>query len=777
MFKFILFFIVSILVAKSAFAQGGEFTAFDLYLGDVYKGLVTAHYTENSVTIENTSEIPEILQVDKDKEKILPLFTGTIEGTREVPDVGNVIVDTNTFKVTVYLNEEFHSMEKSSEYALLKSTESVAAIRSEISGFHFTEEERSSDVYRTFNDISAGDSWIRSIYSQDQEGEKIIDEVSANTIIGRWKASGGYLQTLGKQLVPSTFYSGVSLKTEPLLLKGSDALRGSHFYIFVPTTSKVEFYKEGALIDVQVISAGRKEVDTTRFPQGSYFVDVVINDATGLRKERQFFAKSGFLTTRGAPQFQFDVGKLRIRDDVLDTSYYQALTEWRVLDPVQLNLTSFGTEDKQTGVVGFNTVIQDYLLFGASSLSTNSKRGYSIGGGGPIFGVSVSGDYEKSEVLAIDELELQQLAGDVVTPIDSFLSRRVLDEGIRKNLTVSKWIGDLELRYNYTSIERDDKQDFKTRGPTARYRIKEDFKDSLYLEFAKQDTNTNDVTLSYLTWQRRLLPITTTINAGMSEQDGKRTLATKAGLQYFDLESRSGRGIVSKVEIESRQDPESERVGTGFADLSYGTQYGGFIASGGKVRAPSTSATSSMVGGNLTITLDRHGNLATGPGNLGDALVVVDLKNKDEKAFTDVIFDGQAVRSIEGSQKVIFGIAPYQDYYVRIRPSDNGPIIDYDNTTYKVNLYPGHVQYLDFNLTRVFVAIGKLTDKTGNPLGFKRIKGANDFPLTSEDGSFQIEINGKEDLSIELDSGTCKFKLPPHEENEYYFDYGDVICE
>ena len=777
--------LIALLFVSVAHAEQ-EYTAFDFYIGDDFKGLVPTYYTDETIRIENPLDAIKISGLDASQAELIELLRGEFPFTKEKDNVGKLIADPKTFRIVLLPDPRFLKIKGREGKGVLSNTSDKSAIRSDLQFLHFqTQDSQQIGQYRILNDFSAGKAWVNSDLEFIDSGpyKNKVNDASLNYIFGRWQSSAGYLQSIGRQLTPSAKIAGVTLRTEPLLLSGSDQLRGSNMVLYVPTRARVEFFRNGVLIDTQVLSSGYQEVDTARFPQGSYYVDIIIRGLAGTSRERKFFAKSGFLTTRGAPQFRLDLGELRSNESVLDIPYYQGSAEFRVNNFAQLNLSSFGTDSKQSYVAGFNAVYGNFLVTGAASRASNRKTGLAFGGGGQLFGLNFSGDYEKSEQVSIDELErieFDQTRNSVETP---FLQERLGSEGRRYTATVSKFFDNLELRYNYSYISADPDpaapdaiSDYVTHGPTIRYRVVQSDADTVFLELSSLKTDDVDNHFALLSWQHRFIPWTTDSSIGFRNKNGKTDPVARGVVQYDTIQPRSGQGVRARGDfIAQKQD--NAKMESGSFDIRAGSTYGGLTALGNGTNSDSSSQSSWAVGGNLSIAKGSGGGLATGPAGLGQSLLVVDLDNEDDEAITDILVDGQSINQIKGSGRYILGISPYQKVNVRIRPSEISPLTRYDVKSRDVLLYPGSVQTEKFKIEKVFLAIGNIVDENNTPLAMKRISGLQDYPLTEEGGYFQAEVTGGERIEIDIDNNKkCSVQLPKVENKQYYHDFGALIC-
>jgi hypothetical protein len=103
-------------------------------------------------------------------------------------------------------------------------------------------------------------------------------------------------------------------------------------------------------------------------------------------------------------------------------------------------------------------------------------------------------------------------------------------------------------------------------------------------------------------------------------------------------------------------------------------------------------------------------------------------------------------------------------------------LVDYDAAAHEVTLFPGNVAKRVWKINKVYVLIGRLVDEQGNPIAKERVRGAEGYGFTEEDGSFQVEVTGLTPLSVSSRRHNCTLDLSLTQEPEFYLDVGDVVC-
>jgi hypothetical protein len=78
-----------------------ETTAFDLYIGDRYSGLILADYSDDWFEISVVGDALDQLERVKEPERLRPLLEGRIPGKRELEGVGVVSYDLSSFRIII----------------------------------------------------------------------------------------------------------------------------------------------------------------------------------------------------------------------------------------------------------------------------------------------------------------------------------------------------------------------------------------------------------------------------------------------------------------------------------------------------------------------------------------------------------------------------------------------------------------------------------------------------------------------------------------------------
>ncbi|NMC63580.1 MAG: hypothetical protein GYA55_10495, partial [SAR324 cluster bacterium] len=365
-------------------------TVFDLYLNDTPIGNILANFSDTWFEIDSPGDVVEQLQskITGGELKLQELCTGKIMGRREMPEIGSVIFDPNTFRIILSIDPKYLKVGGVSRSNLLPDPERALAIQQGVqitsSGNTSAFPASSSLSHRTR--FSLGKSFLRGegTFNQDNSNSGdsgdgssyTLTELSAGTFWGAVRQDLGLLRSSGTRLVGSVEYAGTKVENTDQVLVDQDLVRGSPIRIFVPSRSRVEFFQGSRLLDSQILNAGLQEIDTSSFPQGSYDVEVRIHESSGnIIQERHFFAKSGLLAVQARPVITLEGGRLRNSSDLEEGYVYHGGLRWRALSFLQLEPAFFGSDTVKIGSLDLTGILGQTTFFLSGAYGSDKSKG------------------------------------------------------------------------------------------------------------------------------------------------------------------------------------------------------------------------------------------------------------------------------------------------------------------------------------------------------------------------------------------------------------------
>ena len=772
-----------VLPTDTVLAEETEEAAFDVFLGKEYRGLLAAKYSPDIkstwVEVSNPRDVLSLVPALKDPEKLVRLLSQRISKEASDDEIGSVVVSPKSFSISLTIKpEELVGTSLGDNGKLLKVDETLS-FRQDLTGSLIAGAQNAKTLTSTtaFN-FSHG--WLYSNFAQFSEGRANLQELTANSKVGRYRVSAGGIRTPGYQLQPSLDLYGMGIGTVTELLPLDRALRGNQLKIFVPVPGRVEFFRSGALIDSQLLQYGLQEIDTTRFPDGGYYIDIVYPGANGgNQREKRYFSRSGLLVPRGYPSLTFNAGTLRDQFTQLDTQAATTHLEWRLLDWLQLELGGYSLESKSAGIAGFRGIVGDTVFGSSVAAPSGGDLGYSFLLTGSLLGVGFGGTYEKSSFLDLPLEDTLEVQNPINLPVNQSGQReRFLRAGESYNFTFSKRIDPVEFLYEAYGTKDELITEYFYRGPTVRWQIYEAEKTSVNFQVSRYDTQNGVRSYALLTFMHRFDKWQEQAQGSYTKDATRKDRVLSNYLNYDDRQQRTGLGTRAQLRNELRAQPGAAQgnasldVSRGFRPGSialYGQQSGDLDA--GESQTPTGAAS---IGSSFTI--GEKGDVSLSPPDLGYSVVVVHLAGQSEEIEMEILIDESVSGVVRGGGSVALGISPYLTHKIRIRPTEGSSLVYYDTVSRQISVNPGGVVHMKFGTERVIVVLGQIVDDKGAPLAFKRVSGAKDAPLTEADGAFQIELQGDEHLSVQNGSETCQLVLPPLNEVQYFLDLGRIVC-
>lgn len=185
--------------------------------------------------------------------------------------------------------------------------------------------------------------------------------------------TGGLIQSTGSSVEPSRTAVGVRAARELRLLADYDAQLGALLEVFLAAESFVQVFRDDRLLIAVRLPPGLQRIDTSRFPQGAYPVELRIRDvASGVeRREQAFVSKSRSLPVRGYPSWFAELGqfddRFELDPQLKGRSFAQAGLAARLTEQLGAGVRAAASEDSQQLSANaswlfpggqFNTVLQ-----------------------------------------------------------------------------------------------------------------------------------------------------------------------------------------------------------------------------------------------------------------------------------------------------------------------------------------------------------------------------------------------------------------------------------
>jgi outer membrane usher protein FimD/PapC len=770
-------------------------TLFDLYLGETLKGRALVHFMDDYCRIDNPEDILDQLAQVKSKDGLDRLLTGWMKKKKNIDEVGSIECDTATFRIIIKLGQDFLKPKQ------LNLLDKVPDPKNEFSLQQRLRGAASGDIDQTLTSsfqnrtiVSKGRNWAVLDGTYVNEVGYEIDEASVSRTIDSIETTVGLLRTEGQFFASSVDYAGITLRTSPNVFLNRDTLRGTPIEVFVPSRSRVEFFRGRRLLAVEDLDYGLQEIDTSNFPQGSYDVDIVITEDDGrVIREKRLFTKSGLLEAGPIPIFSLELGTLRDRRSVSSVPVGQLGLTWRLFDFLQLNGSVYGTEDLQLAATEFTALYKGVIMQGGYIHSNNDDSAFTATVAGNI-------DYFnwnftiREAIKGFGNQQVFSNTRDRDDILDPFVDTRdplandefnVLPNTISNiNGTVGVQHGDLRLRYSYNSneaVSRGVTQKRYSYGPRFDWTFYRRVKTQLNFHTSMLDTEEGRKFIGFISLNYRFGRFSFAENVQHREEALLNESRVLTSLNY-DSKTFSGRGTRARLtdelitrEVKDSSEGRVQEVRNRLEvdhtnDLS---QLRGFVRD---LRSSANDSTSVGLDLNTNFTVDKDASIRVSSPPLQDSMVLVHVKGSVPVGDIEIVINGQVRDTIQAGGTAAIGLPPFQVYRLNIRPSENAKLLDYDSDVREFSLFPGNMVKETWTVEPIYIGIGRLVDEAGNPMPWTRIKGPKHYTITEEDGVFQSELSAGTRLFVEKDEKKCEIQLPKIEKIMHVHDFNDVTC-
>lgn len=523
-------------------------------------------------------------------------------------------------------------------------------------------------------------------------------------------------------------------------------LLSSDVEVFLPRRSIVQLAIGDRVYTAASYEAGSHKLDTSMLPEGTYELDIIINDPdAGTRVETRLHTRSALLPPAGQGKYGFMLGApvdsavtekypQREKDVVFAADYGQRLdgrTAWR-LGFMQLRQDSL----LQGELIQFNrsTLWKARLLAGESH---TYGLGFSVAYKNGWFSSKLDADHYNSDINfeASETKALRTLLASGFTQVIASVSRQMgkttlgLKSTYREQDSFSKQDKRNQL---VLSMKRPVLQSLGVKGEfEARY---------------QRDSVEEQVLLQLrVAFDRKRWKTKANVDYGL-DKDGNSRRSKGASATYTSADS-SAQSYWKNTVFASGND-SSDTVGAklGFENRHFNTAATTELSS----KASGNTLHRSVGEVGVQFALDGNGTAAGGMAFTGSG-VIIDVSGEPEGSGFDIFANGSRVRSGRIGSTHFVSLKPFKDYTLKLVPRamDGNGI---DRREHSFTLYPGNVERVRTHTVPQYQLITTLVDQTGGPMDGAVVEreGAT-FPIEA-DGMIKMMVAPGEILTVKTTS-------------------------
>ena len=707
---------------------------------------------------------------------------------RPTPEAAAIVFDQQHFRIDLYLNPKLLLARPVSDDRFLepdgRNVSLVDTIGAAIAG---GSGQQAVYNFRNRAVLAAGNGRLISEMSVSSGRGLDVDTLAGQLDRPDLRYVGGLFYTPGADLVGRRRILGVGIGSQFDTRADRLQLTGSPLIVFLGQRSRVDLYSEGKLMSSHSFEAGNQTLDTSNLPDGSYPIDIRIQEASGAtRTEHRFFTKSAAIAPIGRIIFFANAGMLALdRQDrwvsVAHTPLLSAGIAGRLGTHFAWDGVVMATDHKaltEVGLTYLSPIVQTRVALLGSS-SGDVGEGVQIGS---TTGGALSYNLDFRHVHSGDGAALipfDDYVDSLSSPFDIAAARVQASSP-----SFTQIVGNLSYhlagaQVGMTGYYRHDQGRAASYavGPVVRWPILHH--DRLQMTFDGSYAETNQGHSIAFGLQLQIF-------------GGRSTLTARAGAQTGIGSDNRAVGDIEEVAATIQRDNVLGGELAGAAVVQHSAD-GTVLQASADQRGPMGYASASLVqrfagSGNATqyaMTLQTsiaaglgggHDVLRVGTHDQNDSVITVGIHGSARDTRFQVMVDDAARGQIRPGEHLTLAVTPYRRYRVRILPV-GGDLVAFDAQTRSVDVYPGTVAGLEWKANTVLAMFGHLVRADGSPVADADITTDGAVAATDHRGYFQLQASGDAEITARgADGQACRAKLGAARSTNGYTALGDVKC-
>ncbi len=775
-------------------------TAFDLFVGGNYFGFVMVKYNDDWIELHDPQEAIYLLPLIRNRQNMLPLFQGRIPSLRKIDEIGTIAIDNNNFAINVSI---------APEQALDVSIDIKKAIAFEGSPTFLTRfEAKGSRPFGTEETDETGGSRFsianntRFAYSQHRvltsgtynntDSDYDLRTLQAETDFEAFETpltlAGGLLDTPGQFFASSLNIVGASISSNRNLYSNDPLLNSNQLEVFVPTRALVEVFKNdaegGEILFSRMLDFGHTQIDTRKFPRGSYPVVIIIS-VDGIERSRYIeqFYKYEEIMPRERIDINFSLGKFRDNLDFYDTPIFFTSLRARITDYLEGNASIYTINDRIIFSQSLKGIYQTTDLgefnfeFTLSESNSETLLGYWANLRWKIANISTSLSYSQA-------FKDKPIISDGITLLD-FKAKESVNFSLSRNFKLKKRSLNFTFKGQYRNNQ--DTPDTYRYGPSIRFTPYRSRNTSVTVTAQHDWTDSNTQTRLFLGLTYRLDNITASSYINMTKQSEQDSSSWQNSIQYKGNKNSPAalRNITAKAlyMVNKSGSTNSEDTKTSVKNLNL--KYEGTMLEGGLYLNKTSASQGGNLGGEVVSTFVAGSNNVlqmTGAVTLSSAIVAIKLNGQpDSEKLISVLINGNHKAYINIGETAFIEAPVYKESKIEIRDANpkKGAFIKIINPYTTVTPYPGNILSRSFDIARLAIISGSLSNADGTPVANLFFETGSEPAYTDSEGGFIVEMpiraNEKE-FDFIVREQLCSFEIP-EVGKDMLIEVGKVKCQ
>ncbi len=517
--------------------------------------------------------------------------------------------------------------------------------------------------------------------------------------------------------------------TEFQTRSGFSDSRANPIFVFLSERSTIEVYRDGKLLDVANYQPGNQQLNTERLPIGTYDIELAINEGGAIRTEQHRLVKDSRLPDADERFIQFTVGQVidNTSSDLAATDQYvaRAMVRQRLGDSSAGSLGAVYDGD-QSYVELSGDWIGRYLRLNAAGFHGIARTGAYLRSELRIGALSIYGDYRET-------------TGD----INQELHRSLIGSAqSSQNISVNFPLFGGTLSYRDVKRVTEGVLGERSRGVSYRRTLYSKGGHFVYASGEYTDQLSDERVALGVSYQWR--PSGDNLYSWRTdyERQGDQPGAYTNNASATWLQRNTSWGDL-RNQLRAQESEGNGDFGiNGEVKSHWGNVY---YAADQQFGDRDTTTYSTRFNWSTVVTPE---GVEIGGKDVQRSSIVVKVDGGREDLF-DLRVNGRVVDRVKGSTVRILNLIPYREYTVTVTPVDS--IYTLSRRNQYVTLYPGNVQVLTWQATRIVALVGQLT-QNGVVLANASVATQGVYGQSDSEGWFQIDISD-EVAELQFDAG------------------------
>ncbi|WP_375419784.1 TcfC E-set like domain-containing protein [uncultured Sphingomonas sp.] len=702
---------------------------------------------------------------------------------RPHPLVATLVYDAARFRIDLIVNPRLLRVNGAASARFLEPGPAAPSLVDTVS-FAIAGGDGQRTAYNLRNRFVAGAGNARLIAEVSASSAQALDVETLGVQLDRpnVRYAAGLFYAPGADLVGRRRILGVGIGSQFDTRLDRTALMGSPIIVFLTQRSRVDLYVEGRLATSKTFESGNQQLDTSGLPDGSYAVELRIQDATGAtRHEQRFFTKSASLAPVGRFIFHAEAGMIAATRNhapfvVSRVPLATAGVAGRYGAHLAWDAAAMATDRTALAEIGVSAITSAVQARVAILGSSAGDRGAAVQ-----LSSAASGRLNYS----FDLRQVRSKRENGLIPLDTDAAGRFARSGQAQRLGTTaadytQLIGNLSYRLasaqisatGYYSRGASGRSSYAV-GPAVRWSIIH--RDRMQMSFNGSYVRTDRGPATSFGLQLQVLnpraSFSASVGAKTTNRPGDRSIGDYVELgASVQRENVLGGDLNAAAVVQHGEDglvlqaSADERGAPGFFTASLVERVGG-----------RTAGTQFGLAGQTIIGWSK-GMVSIGARDQADSVIAVALRSPAPGAKFEVLVDDAVRGTVTANRRLVIAVPPYRRYKVRLR-AIGGDLLAFDTRTRTVDVLPGSFARLDWRAQPVVAMFGRLVGRDGMPVADADIVTDGAIAATDSRGYFQLQAARDAVLKVHARGGVdCTATVNAGTAQQSYVPLGDVPC-